>query len=106
MNTIYLGPWKQEEKYWMQYQKTATCHYHPLLSKKFNGNWLASPEIWYDNGTYCIITSYIDDRWDFGTLEKLKTSVDDNLMKLGWGLGEDGVVILEQEQFDKLNILA
>lgn len=109
MTAIYLGPWLQEKNSIVAgvIGKSETCHYRPLLIKKFNGIWLARPEIWFDENKrkHCMIISYIDDHWQYGELEDLQKDIDDNLLTRGWGLGESAVVLLDQEKFDKLSVL-
>jgi hypothetical protein len=112
---IYLGPWKKETKRFYWRDVDALCYSRQVLtpkgltySKILGGNcYIGCPEIWYDEymKQFCVMTSYVDDDQEYGSLENLMGRIDKDLITKGYGLGEKCVVLLTQEQYDKLSVL-
>jgi len=99
---IYLGPWKLNSNALPQYW------FRPILGGPVHcGMSLGQAEIFADYTTNkWYVQSYPDYGTDkYGSLDELKSWLDDIILKIHYGQSFDKAVFLSQEQFDKLSIL-
>jgi hypothetical protein len=111
---IYLGPWEKGSRYSTAIGEETVCYYRPFLHSEYrfteNGNscYLGEPEIFYNKYTELYFhgnRNEIDNYTQNRSLEKLQNTFDNLILERCYGLKDIKIVFLDQDRFDKLQLL-